>query len=87
MTEALKPSAADDAIFARQVEHMLKAIKAIDEWEKVHGRQRGKVLVISCPNCATENRLKFARSQHHLYLECETPECMPPARANCRGQR
>jgi hypothetical protein len=62
----------------------ITAATAIEQWEKAHGRIFDKPIRISCPNCAGEAALKFARSQHHLYFECTTADCLPIVRGNYR---
>ena len=76
-----------DQQFARQVEKVLKATAAVEQWEKAHGEVLRKVISISCPCCMTEDALKFHRSEHHLYVECATKDCVPAFRGNCRGRK
>lgn len=62
----------------------ITAVTAVEQWEKAHGRILDKPIRISCPNCCGEATLKFARSRHHLYVECVTEGCLPIVRGNYR---
>lgn len=80
MTDAEKEADAE-------IERVLKATRAIDEWEKVHGVRFDVATVISCPCCCVEDALKFLRQRAHLYVQCGTPNCVPQFRGSTRGKR
>lgn len=62
---------------------ILKAVDAIEQWEKAHGTVLGKIICISCPCCCAEDGLRFVRDRYHLTAQCETPQCVK-FRGSCR---
>lgn len=87
VVDAPVPKDESDREFAAAVEQVLKATKAIDEWERAHGKILDKPIRIACPCCSMEEALRFVRTRYHLYVECETPKCLPPFRGSTRGCR
>lgn len=78
---------ADDAEFGKAVGRLLEGVRAVEQWEKVHGEALDQPRAISCPCCFAEDALRYTRTRNHLYLECTTKGCIPQSRANCRGRR